>query len=213
MADLLRISVFGALPTGEEWSVNPCFSIGGDFGAAVTPVQAQTIANACALVQPVANLAAVNVVAVTLVGVRVEARTKAGVLETQAEALKGTPDPGTSATGHPFQTAWVASLRTAKPGASGRGRLYWPATGVAMNAGTLRPTGTVVSNFIGGMKTYLSGLQTAIDVTLDGVALTVWSRKLQQLNTVTALQAGDVVDTQRRRRDFLTESFTTVSFP
>jgi hypothetical protein len=136
-----------------------------------------------------------------------------GTLETQAEAPKAVPANGTTANAHPFQTSWVVSLRTAYPGASGRGRLYWPATGVTLTAATMRPATSQVTTFLTGVKTYLSTIQANIDATLDGVALGVWSRKLQNVHVVNQLQAGDVLDVQRRRRDVLVEQVSSLGYP
>jgi len=213
MAELLRVSIVGAMPSGEEWSVNPVWSIGGDFGTTVTPAQAQTIATAIAAVAAPGSLLALWQPATTLTGCRVEARTLAGVLETQAEGIKTTAQVGTGASPHPFQTSIVSSLRTAFPGARGRGRLYWPATGVNISGSTLRPISSTITSVLGGVKTYLSGIEAAIDATLDGVSLAVWSRTSAQLNRVVSIQMGDVLDTQRRRRDTLVEAVSTTPYP
>jgi hypothetical protein len=213
MAEVLRVSIIGAMPTGEEWSVNPVYSIGGDFGTTVTPQQAQTIATAIAAVAAPGAILAAWVPATTLSGCRVEARALDGTLETQAEAIKATPQVGTGASPHPFQVALVSSLRTAFPGARGRGRLYWPATGINISSSTLRPISSTVVSVLGGVKTYLSAIQTAIDATLDGVALGVWSRTSQDVNVVQSIQMGDVLDTQRRRRDTLVEVISSTPYP
>jgi len=59
----------------------------------------------------------------------------------------------------------------------------------------------------------LSAIQAAIDVTLDGVALAVWSRKNADLYVVNSIQVGDILDTQRRRRDQVIENYTVQSYP
>jgi hypothetical protein len=213
MADLLRVSIIGAMPGGEEWSVNPVYSIGGDFGTPVSATQAQTIATAIAAIAVPTGILAQVASSTTFQGCRVEARSLAGVLESQAEGIKAVATPGSGGSGKPFQTSAVSSLRTARAGASGRGRLYWPVTGISLATATLRPSAADMTSLTSGVKTYLSGIQTAIDATLDGVALAVWSRKLLDLFVVTSIQMGDVLDVQRRRRDQLIESYTTVSYP
>lgn len=213
MADILRLSVFGSMPSGEEWSINPVYRIGGDFGTPVTNDQAQTIATALAAVAVPSGLLQAMSSSCNVAGVRVEARSLAGTLETQAEALKTTPQAGMSNQGHSYQTSWVISLRTTTPGASGRGRLYWPATGQVLDNNTLRPTSTLTNAFVADAKTYLSALQAAIDVTLDGISLVVWSRKTNNTANVNRLQSGNVLDVQRRRRDALIENYATVTFP
>lgn len=214
MAHLLRVSIKGQMPNGEEWSVNPVYSVGGDFGTPVSSVQAQAIATAIAAVAvPTGLLATMN--SVSLVSsVRVEARTLSGTLESQADANKAVPSPGSGIINHPYQTAVVISLRTGTPGASGRGRLYWPATGMAIDSTTLRVTAANLTSALAGAKTYLSAIDTAIEGTLTGVSLCVWSRKgTGALYPVTSMQMGNVFDTQRRRRDTLVETYSNLTYP
>ncbi len=213
VAKVLRVSIKGALPSGEEWSVNPVFAIGGDFGTDVTSAQANTIATAIAAVSVNASLTSAMSTSTTVTGARVEARTLGGTLEAVGEAVKGTPTPGTSTTPLPFQTAGVVSLRTAVAGARGRGRLYWPLTGGTITLATLRLNGPSVTTYLSGMKTYLSAILAAIDVTLDGVSLVVWSRASGSTANVTSLQMGDIADVQRRRRDQTVETYQALSFP
>lgn len=213
MADLLRVSLLGQMPTGEEWSVNPVFSVGGDLGVPVSNVQAQTIATAIAAIAIPTGVRNMQIPATTHTGVRVEARSLSGALESLAEATKATVATGQGSNPHPFQTSMVTSLRSAHPGASGRGRLYWPATGVALLAGSLRPTTADVVSFLAGVKTYMSLIEAAIEGTLTGVSLAVWSRKNLDLYPVTSLQMGDVTDVQRRRRDQLVEGYSNTTYP
>lgn len=213
MARVMRVSIVGQLPSGEEWSVNPIYAIGGDFGITVSALQAQQIATAIAAIAVPTGLLLNMNTATNVSGCRVEARSITGALEALGEANKTTPTAGTGLTSHPFQTAQVISLRTALAGGSGRGRLYWPATGRPLTPATLRvPTADVVS-FLSGAKTYLSGIETAIEATLTGVSLVVWSRTLAAVNNVTQLQSGDVLDVQRRRRDALIEGLSATPWP
>lgn len=211
-SDLLRISITGALPSGEEWSVNPVFGL-ADFGEPVTQAQVQTIATAlAAMVIP--NLLMITMINTTTInGYRVEARKKSGELQALAEAVKVTPEPGTGTNAHPFQTSIVSSLRTAQVGASGRGRLYWPATGFAISSTNLRPSDNNVGVVRDAVKSYLSGMQTIIRATLPGAYLAVWSRKQQGLYAVNSIGVGNVLDVQRRRRDALFEAYFATSYP
>jgi hypothetical protein len=213
MADLLRVSIFGQMPGGEEWSVNPVYQIGGDFGTSVSQVQCQTVATAIAAVAVPTGLHQTLVTSSNVQGVRVEARTRAGGLEVQAEATKAVPQAGTGSTAHPYQTSLVISLRTALPGASGRGRMYWPATGIAAVATDLRLSAANATSVLAGAKTYLSSIETAIEATLPNTSLVVWSRKTAGLNGVISLQLGNIFDVQRRRRDVLIESYSSTTWP
>lgn len=212
MANLLRMSIIGQMPTGEEWSVNPCYII-SDFGISTSPAQVQAAATAAAAVAVPTQLLAVMSTGTTVNRIRLEARTASGTLENLAEAVRASSAAGTGATQHPFQTAIVASLRTAQVGATGRGRLYFPATGIALTGATLRPATASVTGFLAGAQTYLSGLQTALRTVFSTAGLIVWSRSTTGMYLVDTIQAGDVLDTQRRRRDALVEAYSAVSYP
>lgn len=213
MADILRVSIVGSLPGGEEWSINPVWAIGGDFGVSVTPSQAQAIADAMAAATIPANFLLMLSTSTAVTGYRVEARTLTGALETQAEAAKTSGGTGTGASAHPYQTSAVVSLRTDRVGPSGRGRLYVPATGVTIASSDLRISTSLTATYLGGVKSYLTALQTAIDATLDGISLVVWSRKTASTNNVKTMMMGNVTDTQRRRRDALLEAYSSVTYP
>lgn len=102
----------------------------------------------------------------------------------------------------PPQCALVISLLTGVPGKSFRGRMYWPRiaggvtdTGRDATVG-ITPTNNVAA-FIGGIGTLNTG-----DV---GDAAVVSATKLL-VTPVTQISIGDVIDTQRRRRDSLIEN-------
>lgn len=214
MADLLRISILGSLSGGEEWSVNPVWSLGGDFGGVdVTQNQLNTIATAINAIAVPTGLRLMFMPSTAITGVRIEARTKAGLLQAQTEAGRAAV-VGTGGTPHPYQAAACISLRTATPGPSGRGRLFWPATGITLDNTTLRITTAGLTSFTGGAKTYLQNIDSAVKtVFATGSALVIWSRKNASLSSVNLIEAGDVVDVQRRRRDQLIEAKQTVSYP
>jgi hypothetical protein len=214
MADLLRVSILGGLAGGEEWSVNPVWSLGGDFGGVdVTQNQLNTIAAAINGIVVPTGLRIMAMASTTVSGVRIEARTKAGLLEAQTEAGRASVG-GQGATPHPFQISACLSLRTATPGPSGRGRMFWPATGALIDSTTLRLTTATLSSFVGGAKTYLTAIDSAIDTVFPtGSTLCVWSRKNASLSAVNLVEAGDVLDVQRRRRDQLIEGKNTVIYP
>ena len=213
MAQILRVSIRGNMPGGEVWTINPCWEINGSTGAPVTPATAATLATAIAAVAVDVNLKLAMAAGTNVTGCRVEARSLSGTLESQAEAVKGTPDAGTGTAVHPYGTAIVLSLRTPGAGGSARGRLYWPATGQGLNPADYRLSTSNATNLLGGFKTYLSALEAAIKVTLPEANLTVWSRKTTNFFNVTQLQLGNVLDSQRRRRDTLVEAYNAVSFP
>jgi hypothetical protein len=71
-----------------------------------------------------------------------------------------------------------------------------------------------VGQFCTGVRDFLVLMNGAVRVTFPGaVGLSIWSRKNGDSTVVTKVLAGDVIDSQRRRRDSLTEAYTTLGFP
>lgn len=108
----------------------------------------------------------------------------------------------------PFQVARVISLLTGLPGARNRGRIYVP----ALSAG---PSITGKSNPVPG---YLAAWKVIFDQVATEwtgsapIELGVYSASNDTVTPVTQLRAGDVLDTQRRRRDGLSEVYTTLAY-
>jgi hypothetical protein len=212
VSNLIRVSILGALPNGEEWTVNPVWRINGP-GQEVTVAKLTTIAasiNAITVPTAVRNLMTPST---TINGVRLEARANDGQLMAQAEGLRGVALVGSGGQAHPYQTSIVTSLRTPGPGASGRGRLYWPATGATVGATTLRMSSADVTSTLAGVKGYLQLIESAITAQVTDCILAVWSRKLNTTFGVTSLLEGDIYDTQRRRRDVLVETYQQLLYP
>lgn len=210
MAALVRVSISGQMPSGEEWSVNPVYAIGGDFGVPATFEELNAVAELIVDLDPGASIRALNVAQVTWTEVRLEARALNGTLEAQGGATFAPPPSNTGTSAHPFQTALCVSLRTNTPGASGRGRIYWPATGQSLGAGTLRLAAGVNATLAAAFQTYLSAIETALESEFTGVSLVVWSRTQGALHPVTTVRVGDVLDAQNRRRDALVENYASV---
>jgi len=135
------------------------------------------------------------------------------VLEALAEGVRGTIVSGSSGTNHPFQTAMVTSLRTPLAGASGRGRLYWPATGTTLVATNLRASPGDVTSILSSVKTYLTAIQASVTSQVPDSILAVWSRTLVTTLGVTRIQVGDILDVQRRRRDSQIENYQELAYP
>lgn len=209
MASLIRLSLLGALPGGEQWSVNPVwgFQTGPE---SVSPIEAAQMVSAVNSVSVPGTLRAISNAATTHVGCRVEARAITGALETVAEGVKVTPVTGSGVSAHPYQTSWVTSLRSTAVGGSGRGRLYWPATGTVLDSDTLRPIPASVVSALTGVQDYLSLVGNALQSVKPQLVLCVWSRTQNALHEINTLQMGDVLDVQRRRRDTLTEAYSIV---
>jgi hypothetical protein len=125
-----------------------------------------------------------------------------GVVEDLAEALFTPPKVGTSNGLLPPNIALVASLRTGRPGASYRGRLYLGGmSSVVLNAGD----GRVLAAARLAAATRLADFLTTIngqDTPLNGVPKLkygVYSRKLGTIRPITQVSVDNVFDVQRRR--------------
>lgn len=102
----------------------------------------------------------------------------------------------------PPQCSTVATLRTAFAGKSDTGRFYLP--GVAdVN---LTSSGRITTAATGDVSARLVAAFEAGNAAALGVTLVVYSRTHRSTAEVEAIDVGDVVDTQRRRRDKLTEN-------
>lgn len=213
MSHLIRVSIVGAMPNGEVWSVNPCYRLGTGLEVPVSDAQMTAIAAAINARAVSTGILTMWSTTTSITGVRLEARLLDGTLQNIVEGSRAVPAVGTGTNTHPFQTAMVTSLRTGTSGPRGRGRLYWPATAFAMSGATLRVNQASLSSFVLGVKTYLSGIETDIEASVGGSSLGVWSRTSNSIDNVNTIQAGDVLDTQRRRRDSLIEAYTSTTYP
>lgn len=106
----------------------------------------------------------------------------------------------------PFQCATVVSLLTASATRHGRGRFYLPPLaalvldGGRISAASLAVLDTAWTAFFDSLNT-------------DGVTPVVRNRTGHISTTVTSARIGDVIDTQRRRRNKLTETQVVVAVP
>jgi len=209
---VIRTSILGTMPGGEVWSVNPTFFC-LDEPADVTAAEALAIATAINSITIGTGLRAIMNPSTAVVGCRVEARDSDGTLRALGEHTRGTPVAGTGTTSHPYQTSMVTSLRTSHPGGQGRGRLYWPATGVTLASATLRVDSTTTGQALTAVRQYLVSITAAVAASAGPVVLCVWSRTGTAMHTVNTVRMGDVLDTQRRRRDSLNEAYTELAYP
>lgn len=214
IANVIRVSILGSLPNGEVWSVNPVWQIGGVSTAEdVTQADVVAMATAIAALVPPAGILGMLGSTTTLSGCRVEARRWDGTLAALAQASKVTPTAGTGSNAHPYQTSIVTSLRTSGVGGSGRGRLYWPGTGQPLNP-DLRIPSASTATIAAAAKTYLTSITGAMAPSLTNApVLSVWSRTNSSTLPVNSIIVGDIADVQRRRRDALVETSSSVTFP
>lgn len=213
----VRVSILGRLVSEEVWSINPVFDPTGEFPGGVSQAgldaAALAIANRTVPTQMRAWLSTLG----SRTGARVEVRDDV-TEELIGLSIQSSTTPavgGPSGANQPPQSAAVISLRTDTPGASGRGRLYWPAMGAALDSTNGRLSSSQLASFLTDSKNYLLGIRSDLAAAFPAIGfdLAVRSRTTKTTPHVTRLQVGNVVDTQRRRRDNLPESYSAVSFP
>jgi hypothetical protein len=209
-----RVSILGAAPGGEVWSINPVIDPTFEFPGSVDQTALDAAANAIAALNPGSQLLNFMSSSLSITGARVEVRDDSTddliAISTQIRptALAGTGTPLRGAS-----TALVISLRTNTPGGSGRGRLYWPGVGASVDAG-LRFQNSNTLTALNDMATYLHAMESALATAFPtiGFDLAVRSRTTHTTPHVNKLQVGNVPDTQRRRRDKMVEDYQSVTF-
>jgi hypothetical protein len=211
----VRVSITGTLPGGEVWSVNPVFDPTGEIGGVVSQTALETAAGLIANRSLPASLLTSLSSAVSRTGAKVEVRDDAtDNLIGLAQVQSTTAQVGLTGIKCPPQSAVVLSIRTNTPGGSGRGRLYWPGLGVTLdNSG--RFTTPATATFASDFKAYLIGIRADLASAFTGIGfdLAVRSKTTHTTPHATRIQIGNVVDTQRRRRDALPEAYSSVVFP
>lgn len=195
-------------PEVERWSISLHFT-GDGGGSILDPVGLQTWANTAATYLSGADveLTALAQTMSTATGIdRVDIYGYAATGPAVAVAGADCAFSGNGAIESPFQIAAVASLLTDRPGASYRGRMYWPAMGATVTtSGTFSEAPSLPAEFAEMLVALgnTDGFVTAI--------LGVYSPTVNVVTPVTSIRVGNVLDTQRRRRESVPESFTSAS--
>lgn len=214
----IRLGINGALAaTGEVWSINPCFNVSTESAYTQTELQAAATGVAAVDVpvtwkQSIGTDAKIN-------RMRVEWRSDDHDLLGVAEAPETGWAAGTYGAKMPPQSSAVISLRSDVPGGRGRGRLYLPLMGATISTSTYRLSSPTPAALAADSATYLRGIQDALKAALSPAPslitfkLCVVSRANGNRVDINRIQVGDVVDTQRRRRDRLQETYSSVAFP
>lgn len=106
----------------------------------------------------------------------------------------------------PFQCATVISLLTASATRHGRGRFYLPPL-----SATFLLNGKLNSTAMTTLDTAWTAFFDSLNT--DGVSPVVRNRTGHISTPVTGARVGDVIDTQRRRRNKLVETYTAIAVP
>lgn len=141
-------------------------------------------------------------------GVQIYRYLGGNVSEFVVESNLTTPLIGAGTGTNPWSSARVVTLRTARAGRSFRGRFYWPDLSTTTNGfGRL-------SNNVAALDQVRDFLQGIRDDAPDnsGATLVVYSQTRDELTPVSRLELGDVMDSQRRRRQDLDENYVASTF-
>lgn len=121
---------------------------------------------------------------------------------------------GAATAGHlPAQCALVVTLLSDRPrGRASKGRMYLPGIAEGVTAtgkiatGSRDPIATNLQTFFNGVRAHADIPNTPI---LASKGTGAFSQLLAQNDYIQSIKVGDVIDTQRRRRNGLTESYIT----
>ena len=108
----------------------------------------------------------------------------------------------------PYQSSLVFTLQTGQPGRSYRGRMYLPFVTAAMVNGRISTSSTTLAARALQVSTLLATIADEMPSIAGGRPVIV-SKAQNAITPVISVRVGNVMDTQRRRRDALAESFGT----
>lgn len=224
----LLVSWQGNSPGGEVWSTGLRFCAALDTEAPITPGLLQPSGSA---LQAMADgIGALNTnkgfptraindlsAALDLASIRVSWLDSQGVLGSAAEYTFPTPVHGSDSMDRPLQVALVMTLNQgAQYGRHYRGRMFLPSIAGPPLDTQGRVAATARTDRLVEWATFIDQVATVIDEQAGGGGVIypiVWSRTTKLARTVNNLAMGDVLDTQRRRRDRLREARTVVPLP
>ena len=221
----LQVVVLGGSPDGETWSNS--FRYSQRTQGSMQPVPGRNDITDAETLQSIADgvgeLNSGTVYPATLrgglsstlsiYGVRVNAIGDDGTLVAAAEHVKAVPAAGQGTATRPLQVALCVTLNSgAAFGRHYRGRVFFPAlAGPALSSATLRVSPTdrqTWATALAGLLTDIGGVANAEGVFVPPYVPIVYSRSTGQVLEIQNISVGDVLDTQRRRRDALRENRT-----
>lgn len=218
----LKVSVLGAMSGGEVWSTTACYRFFSVFETTLTQQvlesAARRLVTAITDTTLPSNLRALMSSSVTVTGWRITQHGEDEKTISVGEANYAGPISGANPPTKSPQDALVFSLRTGQPGARGRGRMYWPACGASTNP-MFKLSAPSNAKSVNDMATLLDLIGDQLNAELAAnsmaatVELAVRSIKNHTSYQVNQLRAGDILDTQRRRRDKFNESYAVSPYP
>lgn len=218
----IKTIMLGRLGASEQWSCGITWRNFELFAASMSQTMIESLAqrlvtNITGTAIP-ANIKSLWSNSAGLIAWRVEQHGEDEKLTNVGEAAYATQIVGTGSASKSPQDAIVVSMRTSTPGARGRGRLYWPALGVSLTSEFALSSPTPAAIALASAQLFkLVGDQITAEWAANSMAVTpelaVRSVTDHQSRKVERLQVGSVLDTQRRRRDKLIESYAVQNYP
>lgn len=218
----LKVSVLGAMSGGEVWSTTVCYRFFAPFEITLTQAildsAAQRLTTTLTTATFPTNLRAMMSSSASITGYRITQHGEDEQTIGVGQANYAAPVAGVNPPSKTPQDALVFSLRTGQPGARGRGRVYWPAMGATLGT-TFKLTSPSNAQLVGEAASLFDMIGDQLNLELGAnsigatVELAVRSITGHTCYQVNQLRAGDVLDTQRRRRDKLVESYATSQYP
>lgn len=191
---------FSGTTPGETWSFNVHTSGAGTLAAA----QAGAVAAATALWTGALD----DFVSTDVLMTEVSTASIDEATDRQISRLADDVNlPGVSAgQSLPFQCALGVSWKTDLATRAGRGRIYLPPISVS-NMAAGRVGASSVTGIVAAVNAFWGALDTA------GLALVIRHKAIHSSTTVTGGNVGNVIDTQRRRRNKLVEVRSPLTAP
>lgn len=207
-----KVLITGTISTDEVWSVGLTFM--GSSLAPITVIDGQADLEAWADdLQGAITGSALGAMRncmgghTSITGIRTQFKT--GTALTLQSTVQTTAVAGTGTSFLPYQNCLVISLLGNTPGASHRGRIYWPLTGTGTDSnGKVSLAPTVSTAF----RSLLGTIVTAASSYAD-LRPAIYSPTYDTLTPVSTVRVGNVADTQRRRRDNQVESYSVTDYP
>lgn len=218
----IKTIVLGGIGSAEVWSSGASWRNFELFPASMTQTMIESLARRLVTNIPTAtwpaNLRSLLSTTGEIRGWRVEQHEEDESLSNVGEAFYTTPVAGTSAATKTPQDSLVFSLRTSTPGARGRGRMYWPALAAPLGTDFKITSANALAYATAAAQLLkLIGDQINAEWAANSIAVTtelaVRSTTDHVSRKVERIQVGDVLDTQRRRRDRLSETYSVVNYP
>lgn len=201
----IRVELIGTLSNGaERWSTG--FATAPPTGGALADVETLAVTATSLFLSDFWGSSGINLyfpLSSRFTGARVQQLEADGTVRATHTTLLATSSAGSGTVSLPPQCSVVASLRTPTAGPRGRGRMYLPVPAVAalVNSGRIGPGPR--QGFADGLQLFFNDWNADALTAPVGVA----SGMGGFVTTVTRIEIGDVVDTQRRRRDALPEDY------